>query len=338
MYSDTLHDDFALAGWLRTVRQSALREIHAVIARPGILSFALGMPATDLFPAADYARAQARALEDPRAMQYGLPHRGLTRHVVELMARRGVTCREEQVFLTNGAQHGMSLMGRLLVDPGATVITEELCYDGIHTALRPQRPRILTVPTGPDGIDVDAVERRLEAGERPAFVYTITDGHNPLGVSLSPAKRARLVELAQTYRVPILEDDAYGFLSLDGEAPPPMRALDERWVYYIGSFAKVLAPALRVAWLVVPEPLVPLLSATRQGNDLDVSTLAQHAVSAWLDDGRFPAHLARLRGEYTLRRDAMLRALGEHFPAEARWRRPGAGLFVWVELPREVDA
>ncbi|HEU0301237.1 MAG TPA: PLP-dependent aminotransferase family protein, partial [Longimicrobium sp.] len=253
---------------------------------------------------------------------------------VELMARRGVECSEAEVFITSGAQHAMSLLGQLLVTPGGTVVTEEMTYDGMLNALRPLQPRVLTVPSGLEtGLDVDALEALLQRGERPALVYTIPEGHNPLGTSMPAEQRRRLVELAARHGVPLIEDDAYGLLGYDGQAAPTLRSLDPRWVLYVGSFSKIMAPALRVGWIVAPEALVQRLSILKQGSDLDVCSFAQRALSAFLDQQDIGAHVARLRAEYTARRDAMLAALAANFPTSARWSCPRAGMFVWVQTP-----
>lgn len=329
-----------LAGWARASGTSALQTMLSVGTRPGTISFALGLPAPELFPQAEYGRAAAAVLEDdPRALQYSPPCAPLQAQVAELMAQRGVACAPEQVFLTTGAQQGISLLARLLLEPGGEVIAETLCYTGFQQAVEPFAPRILTVPTDLDtGMDVDAVEALLASGARPAFIYTVPDGHNPLAVSMSAEKRLRLVELARRYAVPIVEDDPYGFLAYEGAPAHPLRALEREWVFYVGSFSKVLAPALRLGWIIVPPELVRLLAIGKEASDINTATLAQRAASRYLDGGHLAGHLAMLRREYRLRRDTMLAALEAHFPAGARWRRPAAGVFVWVELPEGVDA
>jgi 2-aminoadipate transaminase len=332
--------EIALARWARDTAPSALQTMLSLSARPGILSLGLGLPAPELFPAAGLSEAAARVLaDDPVALQYSPPFAPLKRHVVALMERRGVRCAEEQVFLTTGGQQAMSLLVRLLLDPGGTVLLERLCYTGLRQAVEPLQPRVLSVPTDPEtGIDVDAVEAHLAAGERPAFVYVVTDGNNPLSVSVSAEKRARLVALARRYGVPILEDDAYGFFQYVDTPLPPMRALDDRWVLYMGTFSKIFAPALRAGWLVVPEELVPRLGIVKEASDINTSNFTHRVISSYIDQGLLPGHLELLRREYGARRDAMLEALAEHFPPGARWRAPSAGVFAWVELPAGVDA
>lgn len=330
---------FPFAAWARDVRQSVLREIHPLMARPGILSFALGLPAPEHFPIEAFARAGREVLRSgPDALQYGVPLRSLRAHVVKLMARRGVECTEAEVFITAGAQQAMSLLGQLLVSPGGTVVTEELTYDGMLNSLGPLQPRVLTVPSDRrTGLDVDALEALLAAGERPSLVYSIPEGHNPLGSSMPARERRRLAEVARRYGVPVIEDDAYGLLRYDGDAPPALRSFDARWVLYVGSFSKIMAPGLRVGWVVAPEDVVQRLSIVKQGGDLDVSNYAQRILAAYLDAEPLDDHLAHLRREYGARRDAMLQALEEHLPATACWSSPPSGLFVWVELPEEVD-
>ena len=329
-----------LAAWARRSGTSALQTMLSAGTRPGTLSLALGLPAPELFPTAEYGRAAAAVLEeDPRALQYSPPHAPLQAHIAALMAQRGVRCTPAQVFLTAGAQQGLSLLSRLLLDPGGEVIAETLCYTGFQQAVEPLSPRLLTVPSDPDtGMDLDAVESLLAGGARPAFLYTVPDGHNPLALSMPPANRARLVALARTYGVPIVEDDPYGFLAYDGPPAEPLRALDDEWVFYVGSFSKVLAPALRLGWMVVPERLVPLLAIAKESSDINTATLAQRAAARYLEGGHLTAHLAMLHGEYRRRRDALIAALEAHFPPGTRWRRPEAGVFVWVELPAGVDA
>lgn len=329
-----------LAGALASVQQSTLREILVAAATPGVRSFAIGMPGTDLFPAADLAEASAELLRgDVRALQYGLPSAELKSQVVELMRLRGVETREEQVFLTAGSQQAMDLLTRLLLEPGGPVVVEDTIYDGIQMVVRPLAPRVLTVPTSPErGLDLDSLEALLASGERPAFLYVIPEGHNPLGTSLSHDRRVRLVEISRRFRLPILEDDAYGLLRLDEGQAQPLRALDGERVFYLGSFSKILAPALRVGWIVLPDEQPFPLSALKHGTDLDTTTFAQRMLARYLASGRLSGHVAVLRTEYRRRRDSMLDALGRHMPDGVRWHAPSAGIFVWLELPEGSDS
>ena len=213
-----------------------------------------------------------------------------------------------------------------------------MIYTGFQQVLLPFQADKLTVPTDLDsGMEVDAVRYHLERGNRPAFIYAITEGHNPCGVSMHPDKRSRLVDLAREYQVPIIEDDAYGFLSYDNKSTPALRSLDDKWVCYVGSFSKTLAPALRVGWLVVSEELLTPLSIIKESLDINSTTFAQRLVESYLDMGHMPARLIKLRHEYQRRRDAMLSALQEHLPPQSYWSKPENGFFIWVKLPESFD-
>lgn len=328
------------ADWTHAMQRSVLRQMLAVVARPGILSFAGGLPAPDLFPTADYAAALAQVLATDRgALQYGPPFAPLKRHIVSLMADRGVECSTDQIFLTTGAQQALDVLTRFLLNSSGSVMMEELVYTGIRQVVAPHCAEILPVGTDLDtGIDLDDVVAHLENGETPAYLYTITDAHNPLGVSISDGKRRRLAEIATAYGLPIIEDDPYGFLSYDGRCLPPIRAHNDTHVFYVGSFSKIMAPALRLGWLVAPESLMSKLTVIKEAGDLESSALTQRAVAAYLDAGHLPGHLSRIQDEYRTRRDTMLEAMTRHFPPGITWTYPRAGMFIWVRLPEYVDA
>lgn len=330
----------SLAAWTRAIRRSALQDLLVATASEDVISLALGLPAADLFPGAALGATIARLLDcDPRALQYGPPSSELRDFVVALMRRRGVACAPEQVFLTAGAQQGMSLLARLLLEPGSTVMLEDHCYTGFQQVLAPHAVRIVAMPARLEtGLDVGAVERALQAGIRPALLYAMADGHNPLGASMPVEERKRLVGLARSFGVPILEDDAYGMMSYDGEEPPALRAFDADWVFHVGSFSKTLAPALRTGWIVAPERFLGPLASLKESSDIDTATLGQRAVAAFVASGAFEEHVARLRTEYARRRDAMFAALQRCFGTGARWSHPRSGFFIWVELPEGVDA
>ncbi|MEM1250212.1 MAG: PLP-dependent aminotransferase family protein [Acidobacteriota bacterium] len=329
----------ATAAWLEGRGRSVLRQMVGLVAQPGVISLAGGLPDPALFPARRYGAAVKALLdEDPRALQYSPTFVDLKEQIVGIMKRRGVDCTVDQIFLTTGAQQGIDIATRLFLDPGDTVVLESLAYTGIHNTIAPYRPRVVTVETDLEtGLNVDALERAFEQSEA-ALTYVIPDAHNPLGVSLSEEKRQRLVELVRHYGVPVLEDDPYGLLWYDEEFAPPLRARCSSHVLYLGSFSKILAPALRLGWIVVPDGLLDRLTLVKEATDLECSALTQRAVSHVLADGLLEPQLERIRSSYRERRDALLGALDEFMPAEARWTRPGGGMFVWLELPGRLDA
>lgn len=329
-----------LAHWVNHVQRSMLRQMIAVVSRPGILSFAGGLPDPALFPRQEYAAALAQVLaEDPLALQYRPPYSPLKEAIVDLMAQRGVTCSPEQVFLTTGAQQALDVLTRLFVNSGETVALESAIYTGMQQALGPFQPRLLALPTDLEsGLEVDYLAEALADGGRPALLYSVPDGHNPLGVSLSLERRYQLVALAREYGFPIIEDDPYGFLTYTGDGDlPPLRALEDVYVFYVGSFSKIMAPALRLGWMVAPANLTPKLTVIKEAGDLESSALTQRAVAAYLQAGHLPGQLARLRAVYGERRAAMLAALARYFPDSAEYSTPTAGMFIWVSLARGVD-
>jgi 2-aminoadipate transaminase len=322
------------AGWARHLEPSALQRMLETAAAPDVLSLSLGLPAVELFPREACARAASDVLDRVRTLQYGLPSAPLKSQIVQLMRARGVDCVEDEIFLTSGAQQGLQLLARLLVEPGGRVATDGLTYTGFLQAVRPLAPRILTVPVSADtGPDLDALEARLASGERPALLYAMPDGHNPLGTSLAAATRVRLVALAARYRLPIVEDGAYSWLQYGDAWPAPLAALDRGQVLYVGSFSKVLGPAYRVGWIVTPRHLVQPLSILKESIDINTATFSQHVINRYLDEGHFEEHLRQLRTAYRGRRDLMAAALTRRLPTGSRWRAPSCGFFTWVEVP-----
>ena len=329
----------SLAKWAQKVKRSQLQEMLFAAAEPGVISFAMGLPAPELFPIEGLMKTSGQILaDDLSALQYGPPFQPLKSQIVDLMAKRRVACGPEQIFITTGAQQGMNLLVRLLLDPGGQVLAEQMVYTGFQQVIEPYNPLILSAPTDAEtGMDVAAVASLLARGARPAFIYAISSGHNPLAVNLPETKRLQLIKLARQYQVPIIEDDPYGFLYYGEEALPPLRGYDEQWVFYVGSFSKILTPALRVGWLVVPESLIPKLSVVKEASDIDTNTFTQRLISRFLAQEGLDTHLSMLRHEYRTRRDAMAQALREHFPTAAKWGTPDQGVFFWVELPHDVD-
>ncbi|MXW02500.1 MAG: PLP-dependent aminotransferase family protein [Holophagales bacterium] len=327
-----------LAPWLRGRERSLLRRLVNRVARRDVTSLAGGLPAVDLFPRDAYGEKLRELLADPRSVQYGPPSGDLKEQIALLMRRRGVPCRPEEILITAGAQQALQVAVAALVARGQCVALERFVYTGVREALAPHSPRLLTLPSSlDDGLDVEALERCLLAGERPRLVYVIPDAHNPLGVSLTWEKRERLVVLARDYDFAILEDDPYGLLCCDGEFERPLAALDSERVIHVGTFSKILAPALRVGWMRLPAPLVDRFAAVKEAGDLECSRLMMLAVGRLLADLDFDRHLELLRSTYRRRRDAMLEELEDQLPDGCAFSEPAGGMFVWVELPPDTD-
>jgi 2-aminoadipate transaminase len=241
------------------------------------------------------------------------------------------------VFITSGNQQGLSILSRLLLDHNDSAVIEQITFTGIQQVTAGRGARVLTVPTDlSSGVDLEALEDAFR--QHPRFAVLIPDFHNPLGVSLSADKRRGIAALAARYGVAIVEDDPYSPLRFAGEALPPIKAYDEAgFVFYLGSFSKMLAPAMRLGWMVAPRDLIPKIMVLRESLDLESSTLTQRAVYEFLAQGLLEPHLKRLNAVNQARCEAMMGALNEHFSDIAYWTQPQGGLFVWLTLPDNID-
>ena len=236
------------------LKRSVMRDLLSLATAPDILSLAGGLPASEYLPLEQYRRCLSLVLEREgcRAMQYSPQYVPLRAWIADYMRSRGVQCSNEQVLITNGAQQGLTILSRLLLDPDASAVIEAVTFTGIQQVTAGRGAHVRTIPTDLDtGVDVDALEAAFKTSPRLAIL--IPDFHNPLGVSLSVEKRARIAALAEQYGVPVIEDDPYSALRFQGEQHPPITAFDQAgFVFYVGSFSKMLAPSVRLGWIVAP--------------------------------------------------------------------------------------
>jgi 2-aminoadipate transaminase len=301
-----------------------------------ILSLALGLPAPELFPAAKLAEAcEATFLEGARSFQYGMPEWQLREHIVQLMKSRGVSCTADEVFLTTGAQQALSLIARLLWGSGdGTVLVDEAVYPGFVQALHSLSPTLIPIPS-PNCAEADFESRRrsMQRSICPAFFYTLSAGHNPLSRTMTDADRRSTINFARMHNVPIIEDDVYGLLQYDGSIESPLKSLDPDWVFYVGSFSKILAPSLRTGWIIAPKRYIKRLSILKEGTDINTATFSQRIVRHFLDSHSIIEHVEQLRMAYQSRRNLMGDALQKHLPQISGWTNPKAGFFFWIESP-----
>ncbi|CAN5626347.1 PLP-dependent aminotransferase family protein [soil metagenome] len=336
------------AGRVKGMRGAAKRDLSAARSRPDVISLAGGHPDTSIFEEETLERAAfAFARDGATALQYG-PSGGLpaTREVVvEVMRAERMPTGCENVLVTNGAQQGLELMGKVFLEEGDAVLTEAPTYFGALNAFAAYRPQILPIPMDGRGMRVDAareaVERAREAGMRVKFVYTIPNFQNPSGVTMAADRRRELLELAREHDLLILEDNPYGMLRFEGEAPPNLMALEggrpER-VIYLGTFSKIFAPGVRLGWMHAHPTILEKARQAKKGADLGPSNLSQVITVAYFRSGEWLGYLDRLKVSYRQRRDAMLDALSEFMPGDVRWSNPEGGFFVWLTLPEGLDA
>ena len=330
----------------KVMKSSAMRDLMAVTARPEVISLAGGLPDTSTFPPDTFAAVAQRIAAEScaKALQYG-PTEGLdeTRAcIAEVMAAEGMRVDHEDLIVTTGGQQVIDLVTKTLIDPGDVVIAEAPTYPGAVPVFSSYEADVVQVDVDSDGMRIDLLEETLDGlerdGRRPKFIYTVPSFQNPAGVTMSQARRLRLVELARERELLVLEDNPYGLLRYEGDAPTPLLSLDGGvYVMYLGTFSKILSPGIRLGWVVAPPPVLEKINLGKQAADLCTSTLSQLMVQAYFEESRWRDYVESLTEIYRARRDTMLDALAEHFPRQAEWTRPAGGLFIWVTLPDFID-
>ena len=327
---------------------SEIRELLKLLERPGLISFAGGIPNPALFDMDAFQQAYASTLGHSKggraSLQYSTSegYLPLRQWIADHMAEKGVRCEPDNILITCGSQQGLDFIGKLLLDPGDTVVTAAPTYLGALQAFNAYEPRYNTL--GGNGT-ASLLRARADAhGSRVKLIYLVPDFANPSGATLDLASRERALDIAGELGCLIVEDAAYTALRYDGEDLPPIAALDQRRcgsiedsrTLYCGTFSKTLSPGLRVGWVCGPKPFLHRLTLVKQAADLHSSTMnqiAMHGVAL----ARFDDQVAAARACYRERRDAMLASLERHAPDGMEWTKPEGGLFVWVTLPEGID-
>ncbi|MDP1650234.1 MAG: PLP-dependent aminotransferase family protein [Rubrivivax sp.] len=317
---------------------STIREILKITERPGIVSLAGGLPSADTFPVAAMKEATARVLRDsPReALQYAASegYAPLREWVAAELGTQGLHAAAAQVIITSGSQQGLDLVGKVLIDPGSTVAVESPTYLGALQAFAPYEPEFVAVQGDAEG----PLPQALDAARGARFLYLLPNYQNPTGRCMSAARRLALVARARQLGLPIVEDNPYGELWFDAPPPPPLSAVAGDGAVYLGSFSKVLAPGLRLGYVVAPERLYPKLLQAKQAADLHTAGFNQRVVYEVIRNGFLRQHVPTIRARYRAQRDAMRAALEQHLPPGCHWQAPVGGMFFWVELPAHIDA
>jgi 2-aminoadipate transaminase len=337
---------------LRTkgVTSSQIRELLKFTQKPGMISFAGGLPAPDVFPVERVGEACHKVLAEKAAaaLQYSATegYEPLRELIANNMSRYGIKAKVENVLITSGSQQALDLIGKLFINAGDRVLVEAPTYLGALQAFNVYGAEYESVPIDENGLRTDLLEEPLRSG--PKFMYVLPNFQNPAGTTLSEARRHELVLLADRFGIPIVEDDPYGQLRYEGEHLPPLVVLDRENlrrdngysignVIYLSTFSKTLAPGLRLGWIVAPPEVISKLVQLKQGADLHTSTFTQFVSYEVARDGFLDQHVKLIRKIYRERRDVMLQALQEFFPPAVTWTHPQGGLFLWVTLPEGLD-
>lgn len=314
----------------------------SVLPDPGVISFARGVPAPEMFPTDELAEASRRAFRkhSATALNYG-PPAGFRPLQEWLGDRHGVS--PDQIVIGPGSCLLLSLLVRVLVPSPRLVLVESPTYDRMNVLLERAGTRVVAIARGAEGPDFGALETALDAGERPAFFYLMPTCHNPTGTTMSAVDRERLADLAVRHGLLLVEDDPYGWLRYDGQALPSMRALlDARGAghlaVFVSSFSKIVAPGLRVGYAVLPESMVRPVAAVALETYVSPPLWPQAEIYEFLDGDYLPPHLTRIRGLLRARRDALLGGLSAGLDERTQWTTPSGGYFVWLEFPAGIRA
>jgi 2-aminoadipate transaminase len=329
-----------LAERTQSMKSSAIRELLKISQLPGVISFAGGLPAAELFPVREIEEACSYLLrhEPKTALQYstteGYPP--LREFLAESMAKYGIQHGPDNVLITTGSQQALDLIGKIFIDPGASVLTGRPTYLGAIQAWRAYQAEFVTVPVDDNGMRVDLLEEAVS--KTPVrFIYVLPNFHNPAGVTLTEERRHQLVDIARRHDLVIVEDDPYGALRYKGEDIAPIAALAPERTIYLGTFSKTLTPGLRIGWIVAPADIRLRLVQAKQGADLHSSTFDQMIANDIAQRGILKVHVRMLRQVYSERMNTMLEALEEFWPEGCSWTSPQGGLFLWAQAPECVD-
>jgi len=329
-----------LSGRAQKLTSSAIREILKVTERPEVISFAGGLPAPATFPAEAMRAAADRILRDDPAgaLQYSATegYLPLREWIAARHSTDGVTIRASQVLVTTGSQQALDLLGKVLVSPGEPVLVETPTYLGALQSFSLYEPRYVQVPTDERGLIPEALTPELTADAR--VLYTIPNFQNPTGRRLPLERRRALAAHALRAPFPIVEDDPYGALDYAGEPLPTLLSMAPGHIVHLGSFSKVLAPGLRVGYVIAPESLHFKLVQAKQATDLHTPGFTQRIVHEVVKDGFLDTHVPTIRALYRSQCDAMIAALERCMPEGVAWNRPDGGMFVWVSLPAQIDS
>jgi len=313
-----------------------LRDMTGLASRDNVISFAAGTPAPELVPVEQLLTTLTDALAQSggAGLLYGPVegHDALREAIATRLVGRGCAVASDEVLVLAGAMQGLSLVARALIEPGDEVVVEAPTFVGALQAFGAAGAWLIGVPTDEAGLRVDALERVL-ARRRVRLIYVQPTCHNPMGATLSPQRRERLVALARRHAVPILEDDAYGELWHEGPDPLPLKALDRGGlILHLGTFSKTVAPGLRVGWLAAPPPVIARLALAKQVSDLTTNALGQLALTSFLTSGDYDRHLATVRGAYAARRAAMVAALAPLAGWLSVSPSSQGGFYLWCRL------
>ena len=332
---------WTLARRAERMNPSVIREILKVTEKPGIISLAGGLPSPKTFPVSAFAAASAAVLanDGPGALQYAASEGyGPLRQAIADFLPWDVDA--DQILITTGSQQALDLIAKVLIDENSRVLVETPTYLGALQAFTPMEPSVVAVASDDEGVLIDDLKAKVGTGaDKARFLYVLPNFQNPTGRTMTEARRAALVKAAAELNLPLVEDNPYGDLWFDNPPPAPLTARNPDGCIYMGSFSKVLAPGLRIGYIVAPKAIYPKLLQAKQAADLHTPGFNQRVVAEVIKDGFLDRHVPTIRALYKQQRDTMLDALEREMAGlDVTWTRPAGGMFLWVMLPEGMDA
>jgi 2-aminoadipate transaminase len=330
----------------RAMKASEIRELLKLTQRREIISFAGGLPNPAAFPVDNIRELAARVLAErsSEVLQYGTTEgvKELRASIAERMRKKGIDCTEKNVLITQGSQSGLDLISKVFIDPRNLVITGFPTYLGATNAFAAYQAQMEGVHLDDDGMPPEALEEKLwrmhRHGRNSKMLYVVPTFQNPSGVTMTESRRRKMIDIASEHDLLVIEDDPYGDIRFEGDPVPPMKSFDkEGRVVYLGTFSKILAPGLRVAWAVGNEDIIAKMTIAKQSTDLCSNVLGQWIAHEYLASGQVDGQIAKICKLYKGKRDVMLGAMKEHFPEEVMWTKPLGGMFTWATLPAHID-
>lgn len=336
--------EYSFSDKIASLKPSAIREILKATSVPGMIPFAAGNPAPDAFPVAEVREITADILASRpiEALQYGVTEGypelvGLIRE--RMKSKYNIGRSFDSILVTSGAQQVMDLSTKVLCNEGDVVICESPSFIGSLNCFRSYNAKIVGVPMEADGMDIEALEKALDENPNAKMIYTIPNFQNPAGVTMSLEKRKKLYELAKAHGVMILEDNPYGDLRVAGEDVPNIKSFDEDGiVIYSGSFSKILAPGIRIGFTVAPAPVAAKMTVGKQAVDVHTTQLMQMVVAEWMKRYDVDEHIEKIREIYRRKLNLMCDMIDSELGDAVSYVRPEGGLFIWCELPEDIDA
>lgn len=328
------------ANRMNNIQKSFIREILKVIQQDDIISFAGGLPNPNFFPIEGIKNATLKVLEKDgaEALQYSTTegHKGLREYIAMRYGKKGVSVSYKDILILNGSQQGLDLLGKIFVDKNDWILMEKPGYLGAIQAFSMYEPNIQMITLMDDGIDLIELENRLKEREYK-FFYGVPNFQNPTGVTYSEEKRKNLAKLLKEYKVIYIEDDPYGEIRFLGENKSSMYHYYPEGTILLGSFSKIVAPGLRLGWIVANPEIYEKLIIAKQGADLHSNYFSQKIIYEFLSSEDIDIHIQKIKDEYALQRKTMVDCAKLYFPKEFRITLPEGGMFLWIDVPEQVD-